>query len=208
MKPDIQSIPMVDLKTQYQRLQSEMDQAILDVVRSSRFIKGPVVQAFEEELASYLDVKHVVACANGTDALQIATMALDLQQDDEVIVPAFTYVATAEIIGLLKLKPIMVDVDPQDFNVTVEAIEKAVSDRTRAIVPVHLFGQAAPMEQIMDIAEKHDLYVIEDNAQAIGADITYRGHKVKTGTIGHFGTTSFFPSKKPGMLWRWWRHLY
>ena len=168
------------------------------MVRSSRFIKGPVVQAFEEELASYLDAKHVVACANGTDALQIATMALDLQQDDEVIVPAFTYVATAEIIGLLKLKPIMVDVDPQDFNVTVEAIEKAVSDRTRAIVPVHLFGQAAPMEQIMDIAEKHDLYVIEDNAQAIGADITYRGHKVKTGTIGHFGTTSFFPSKNLG----------
>ena len=198
MKSEVQSIPMVDLKSQYAKLQSEMDAAILEVVRSSRYIKGPVVQAFEEELASYLDVKHVIACANGTDALQIATMALDLQQEDEVIVPAFTYVATAEIIGLLKLKPVMVDVDPLDFNVTVEAIEKAISDKTRAIVPVHLFGQAAPMEQIMDIAEKHDLYVIEDNAQAIGADITYRGNNVKTGTIGHFGTTSFFPSKNLG----------
>ena len=190
---------MVDLKKQYAHIQDEIDQAVLDVIRSTRYIKGPVVQAFEEELAAYLDVKHVIGCANGTDALQIAVMALELQPGDEVIVPAFTYVATAEIIGLLRLTPVMVDVDPEDFNITLDAISDAITPHTKAIVPVHLFGQSARMEEIMTLARKHDLYVIEDNAQAIGAEYTFNnGDTARAGTIGHIGTTSFFPSKNLG----------
>lgn len=192
-------LQMVDLKGQYLKIQEELDRAVLDVVRSTRYIKGPVVAAFEEELAGYLGVKHVIACANGTDALQIAVMALGLEPGDEVIVPAFTYVATAEIIGLLRLKPVMVDVDPDHCNITREAIESAITPATKAIVPVHLFGQSAPMKEILELAQLHDLYVIEDNAQAIGADYLHGdGQSAKAGTLGHIGTTSFFPSKNLG----------
>lgn len=193
------NINMVDLKGQYQALQAEIDTAVLDVVRSAYFIGGPKVNEFKENLESYLGIKHVIPCANGTDALQIAMMALDLKPDDEVIVPAFTYVATAEVIGLLGLKPIMVDVDPDTFNITAEHIKPFISDKTKAIVPVHLFGQSADMAAIMELAKENNLYVVEDNAQAIGADYTYpNGTKVKTGGIGHIGCTSFYPSKNLG----------
>jgi dTDP-4-amino-4,6-dideoxygalactose transaminase len=192
-------IHMVDLNRQYLDIKEEIDQAILDVVRSTRFIKGPVVEAFEDELSQYLRTQHVISCANGTDALQIALMALDLNPGDEVIVPAFTYVATAEVIGLLKLTPVMIDVDPDTFNITADLIEAAITSRTRAIVPVHLFGQSAPMEEIMALAESRNLVVIEDNAQAIGADFyNSQGKSFKTGTVGHIGCTSFFPSKNLG----------
>lgn len=190
---------MVDLKTQYQHIQEKIDSAVLNCIRSTAYINGPEVKAFADELATYLGVKHVIPCANGTDALQIAMMALDLQPDDEVIVPAFTYVATAEVIGLLRLKPVMVDVNHDDFNANIEAIRQAITPRTKAIVPVHLFGQCADMEAIMKIAEEHHLFVIEDNAQAIGADYTFSdGRVLKAGTIGHIGCTSFFPSKNLG----------
>jgi UDP-2-acetamido-2-deoxy-ribo-hexuluronate aminotransferase len=191
-------IHMVDLHRQYQHIQKEIDQAILDVIRSARFIRGPVVEAFEDELAQYLDVQHAISCANGTDALQIALMALDLKPGDEVIVPSFTYVATAEVIGLLRLRPVMVDVDLNNFNITADRIEEAITSRTKAIVPVHLFGQSAPMEEIMQVAERHGLFVVEDNAQAIGASCQFKGKMRKTGTIGHIGCTSFFPSKNLG----------
>ncbi len=194
----IENIQMVDLKKQYQHIQEEVDQAVLEVIRSTRYIKGPVVAGFEEDLANYLGVKHVIGCANGTDALQIAMMALGLEPGDEVIVPSFTYVATAEIIGLLRLKPIMVDVDPLYFNITEEAIRSAITPRTKAIVPVHLFGQSAPMDAIMQIAKEHALFVVEDNAQAIGSDYYGQEKTQKTGTIGHIGCTSFFPSKNLG----------
>ena len=189
---------MVDLGTQYAKIKSEVDAAIEEVLQSTRFIKGPVVEAFEDELADYLGVKHAIAVANGTDALQIALMALGLKPGDEVIVPSFTYVATAEVIGLLRLTPVMVDVDPQHFNITAPIIEAAITDKTKAIVPVHLFGQSAPMDEIMDLAKRHNLYVVEDNAQAIGA--VYHGIKGKAhaGTIGDIGCTSFFPSKNLG----------
>ncbi len=192
-------IHMVDLKSQYLKIKDEVDDRISEVIASSRFIKGPVVTRFEEDLEEYLDAKHVISCANGTDALQIALMALDLQPGDEVIVPSFTYVATAEVIGLLRLQPVMIDVDPSTFNVTGELIEAAITDRTKAIVPVHLFGQSAPMDEVMAVAEKHNLFVIEDNAQAIGSDyIKKPGLKKKSGTTGHIGCTSFFPSKNLG----------
>lgn len=195
----IQNIQMVDLKTQYHHIQKEIDQAVLDVIRSTQFINGYAVKDFQSALEGYLDVKHVIPCANGTDALQIAMMALDLKPGDEVIVPAFTYVATAEVIGLLKLKPVMVDVDPQTFNITPEIVAAAITPKTRAVVPVHLFGQSVDMEGIMKLADLHDFYVIEDNAQAIGADYRYSdGSTSKTGTIGHIGCTSFFPSKNLG----------
>lgn len=197
--PITDQIQMVDLKSQYANLKDEIDQAVLDVIASSRYIKGPVVEAFERELATYLHVKHAIGCANGTDALQIALMALGLKPGDEVIVPSFTYVATAEVIGLLGLTPVMIDVDPGHFNVTAELIAPAITEKTKAIVPVHLFGQAAPMEEIMDLAHTHGIYVIEDNAQAIGSDYTFSdGRQAKSGTIGHIGTTSFFPSKNLG----------
>ncbi len=192
-------LQMVDLKTQYEKIQSEIDEAVLNVIRSTMFIGGPEVKGFQDELEAYLNVDHVIPCANGTDALQIAFMALGLQPGDEVIVPAFTYVATAEVIALLKLTPIMVDVDPDSFNLTPEIFEAAITPRTKAVVPVHLFGQCVDMEGIMKIAEKHSIYVIEDNAQGIGADYTFSdGRVAKSGTIGHIGCTSFFPSKNLG----------
>ena len=190
---------MVDLKGQYEKIKDEIDAAILDVVRSTAYINGPAVRSFQENLEKYLDVKHVIPCANGTDALQIALMALGLKRGDEVIVPAFTYVATAEVIGLLGLSPVMVDVDPDTFNVTADIIEAAITPKTKAVVPVHLFGQCADMEPIMDVAEKHGIFVVEDNAQAIGSDYTFAdGSKKKAGTIGDIGTTSFFPAKNLG----------
>lgn len=192
-------LQMVDLKTQYQRIKGEIDTAVLEVFRNADFINGGKVRAFQTDLEQYLQVNHVIPCANGTDALQIAMMALDLQPNDEVIVPSFTFVATAEVIALLQLKPIMIDVDRHTMNCTAELIEKAITPRTKAIVPVHLFGQCCDMEAIMQVAEKHNLYVIEDNAQAIGADYTFsNGKSQKAGTIGHIGCTSFFPSKNLG----------
>ncbi len=190
---------MVDLATQYAKIKPEIDLAIQEVLGSSIFIGGPVVNQFRINLENYLDVKHVIPCANGTDALQIALMALDLQPGDEVILPAFTYVATAEVIALLRLTPIMVDVNSDDFNVNLEEIRKNIGPKTKAIVPVHLFGQAAQMEEIMKIAEEHNLFVVEDNAQAIGSNYYFtNGQSKKAGTIGHIGCTSFFPSKNLG----------
>ena len=195
MKP----IQMVDLKSQYEKIKSEIDEAILNVLASTSYINGYEVKNFQANFEEYLGVKHVIPCANGTDALQIALMACGLQTGDEVIVPTFTYVATAEVIALLKLKPVMVDVDEKTFNVTSEIIEKAVTPRTKAIVPVHLFGQTCDMEAIMKVARHHRLIVIEDNAQAIGSDYSFtNGRKKKSGTIGHIGCTSFYPSKNLG----------
>ena len=195
----IMQIEMVDLKGQYNKIKTEIDHAVISCIASASFINGPAVKEFQLNLEQYLGVKHVIPCANGTDSLQIAMMALDLKPGDEVICPAFTYVATAEVIGLLGLTPVMVDVDPNTFNLTATAIEKAITSKTKAIVPVHLYGQSCDMEPIMKLAEKYNLYVIEDNAQAIGADYTFSdGSVVKTGTIGHIGSTSFFPSKNLG----------
>ncbi len=195
----IMQIEMVDLKGQYHKIKTEIDQAVISCIASTSFINGPAVKEFQTDLALYLGVKHVIPCANGTDSLQIAMMALELQPGDEVICPAFTYVATAEVIGLLGLTPVMVDVDPKTFNVTARDIENAITPKTKAIVPVHLYGQSCDMEAIMQLAKKYNLYVIEDNAQAIGADYTFAdGSKAKTGTIGHIGSTSFFPSKNLG----------
>jgi dTDP-4-amino-4,6-dideoxygalactose transaminase len=190
---------MVDLKKQYAEIRKDIDQAIDDVLESSAFINGPVVTDFSKNLAAYLQVKNVVPCANGTDALQIAMMALGLKPGDEVITPSFTYIATTEVVALLGLTPVFVDVDKQTFCMDPASIEAAITPRTKAIVPVHLYGQSSPMEAIMDIAARHCLAVIEDNAQAIGADYVYaNGIKKKTGTIGTVGTTSFFPSKNLG----------
>lgn len=190
---------MVDLVGQYNKIQKEVDEAVINVIRSSAFINGPEVKSFQKELEDYLDVKNVIPCANGTDALQIAMMALDLQPGDEVITACFTYVATAEVIALLKLKPILVDVDPETFDIDVEQIKKVITPKTKAIVPVHLFGQCANMDAIMEIAKEHNLYVIEDTAQAIGASYTSKDGSVKkAGTIGTIGCTSFFPSKNLG----------
>jgi dTDP-4-amino-4,6-dideoxygalactose transaminase len=195
----MKKIQMVDLQSQYQKISAEIDQAIHEVVVSTKFINGPAVKEFADELAVYLSVKNVVPCANGTDALQIAMMTLDLQPGDEVIIPAFTYVATAEVIALLKLTPVMVDVHPATFLIDTNQIEQAITPKTKAIVPVHLFGQCADMEKIMQIAQHHNLYVIEDTAQAIGADFIFSdGTKMKAGTIGNIGATSFFPSKNLG----------
>ncbi|MFM2207678.1 MAG: hypothetical protein RL213_1653 [Bacteroidota bacterium] len=190
---------MVDLVGQYEKLQPEIDKAVLDVIRSSAFINGPEVKAFQSELEKYLGVKHVIPCANGTDALQIVMMALGLEPGDEVITADFTYVATAEVIALLKLKPVLVDVDPETFTIDVSAVERAITPKTKAIVPVHLFGQCAPMDELMQLARKHNLFVIEDTAQAIGAEYTFPdGTRRKAGTIGTAGCTSFFPSKNLG----------
>ncbi|WP_138477159.1 DegT/DnrJ/EryC1/StrS family aminotransferase [Dyadobacter bucti] len=192
-------IQMVDLKGQYAKIKPEVDQAIQNVIDTTAFINGPQVKTFSADLAEYLSVKHVITCANGTDALQIALMALGLEQGDEVIVPCFTYVATVEVIALLKLKPVVTEVDPDTFNITAELIEKAITPRTKAIVPVHLFGQSADMAAIMAIARKHKLYVIEDTAQALGAEyVGIDGSSKKAGTIGDIGCTSFFPSKNLG----------
>jgi dTDP-4-amino-4,6-dideoxygalactose transaminase len=192
-------IEMVDLKGQYDKIKNEIDQAVLECLSSTAYINGPAVNEFQLQLEKYLDVKHVIPCANGTDSLQIAMMALGLKPGDEVICPAFTYVATAEVIGLLGLTPVMVDVDPNTFNLTSKEIERAITPKTKAIVPVHLYGQSCDMEPIMGLAEKFDLFVIEDNAQAIGANYTFSdGRVAKTGTIGQIGSTSFFPSKNLG----------
>ena len=193
------SIQMVDLQSQYQRLKPELDAAMLGVAADCTYIKGPALVEFEANLAAYLNVKHVIGVANGTDALQIAFMALGLIPGDEVIVPSFTYVATAEVIGLLRLTPVMVDVDLESFTISIEDIKKAITAKTKAIVPVHLYGQSADMEAILAIAKEHQLYVIEDNAQAIGSDFTFsNGETAKTGTLGDIGCTSFFPSKNLG----------
>lgn len=192
-------IQMVDTRTQYHKIKPEVDKAVIDVMESTAFINGKPVQEFSSNLSSYLGVKHSIPCANGTDALQIAMMALGLQPGDEVITPSFTYIATTEVIALLRLTPVFVEVDAKTFCINPTAIEKAITPKTKAIVPVHLYGHAAPMEEIMAIAKKHNLYVIEDNAQAIGCDYTFsNGTKKKTGTIGHIGTTSFYPSKNLG----------
>lgn len=190
---------MVDLKGQYLRIKSQVDAAIMEVLMETSYINGPQVTLFKNNLEKYLDVKRVIPCANGTDALQIAMMALDLKPGDEVIVPAFTYVATAEVIALLKLKPIMVDVDKDSFNITPEIIEHAITNKTRAVVPVNLYGQCADLESIREICDRKGLFMIEDNAQAIGADyILKNGKRVKSGTVGHIGSTSFYPSKNLG----------
>ena len=192
-------IQMVDLKTQYSRIKHEIDQAIMSVINSAQFINGDEVRAFAQNLSTYLDNAFVIPCANGTDALQIALMSLDLEKGDEIIVPAFTYVATAEVIGLLGLKPVLVDVDPFTFNTSSALIEEHISPKTRAIVPVHLFGQSSDMEDILALAKKFNLFVIEDNAQTIGAKYMFsNGDSDFTGCIGDIGTTSFFPSKNLG----------
>jgi dTDP-4-amino-4,6-dideoxygalactose transaminase len=192
-------IQMVDLKAQYNRIKSEVDVAIQEVIDTTTFINGPAVGAFQKDLEHYLHCDHVIPCANGTDALQIAMMALGYKPGDEVITASFTYVATAEVIALLGLKPVLVDVDPKTFNIDPEAVEKAITDKTVAIVPVHLFGQCAPMERLMEIAKKHNIDIIEDTAQAIGAEYTFSDGSVKkAGTIGRVGATSFFPSKNLG----------
>jgi UDP-2-acetamido-2-deoxy-ribo-hexuluronate aminotransferase len=190
---------MVDLQTQYQRLKPQIDKAVLDVMESTRFIGGPEVENFRDELSKYLGSKFVIPCANGTDALQIAMMALGLKPGDEVIVPTFTYVATAEVIALLGLTPVMVDVDADTFAIDLNQVKDAIGSKTKAIVPVHLYGQCADMEALMKLADAHGIHVIEDNAQAIGSDYHFSdGRSAKSGTIGAFGCTSFFPSKNLG----------
>jgi dTDP-4-amino-4,6-dideoxygalactose transaminase len=195
----MREIQMVDLKAQYKKIGPEIDSAIKSVLESTAFIKGPDVQLFEQELQQFMEVKHVVSCANGTDALQLAMMALDLKPGDEIITPNFTFIASIEVVALLGYKLVLVDPDPGTFNISVDNVRKAVTPRTKAIVPVHLFGQCADMESLMEIAEEHSLFIIEDAAQATGTDYIFKdGTRKKAGTIGHIGTTSFFPSKNLG----------
>ena len=195
----MKKIQMVDLQTQYQHIKEDIDRGIQSVIESASFIKGPAVASFQARLEAYTGAKHVIPVGNGTDALQIALMALGLQPGDEVITPTFTFIATAEVVALLGLTPVVVDVDWDEMNISVEAIRKAITPKTKAIVPVHLFGQCANMEAIMDIAREHGLYVIEDACQAIGAEYTFSdGSKQQAGTMGHIGCTSFFPSKNLG----------
>lgn len=195
----MKKIQMVDLKSQYDQIKDTVNASIQEVLDTTAYINGPQVHSFQKSLETYLDAKHVIPCANGTDALQIAMMGLDLKPGDEVITADFTFAATVEVIALLQLTPVLVDVEPDTFNISVEAIRKAITPKTKAIVPVHLFGQAADMEAIMALAAEHNLYVIEDNAQAIGADYKYAdGSKKKAGVIGHVASTSFFPSKNLG----------
>ena len=195
----MKNVPMVDLAGQYKKIKTEVDSAIEQILTNTSFINGPAVKQFQTNLEKYLGVKHVIPCANGTDALQVAMMALNLKPGDEVITTSFTFIATAEVIALLQLTPVLVDVDPGTFNIDPDAIERAITPKTKAIVPVHLFGQSADMDRIMEIAEKQNLYVIEDNAQAIGADFYSKDGSIKkAGTIGHIGCTSFFPSKNLG----------
>ncbi len=195
----MKKIQMVDLQGQYQHIKDNVNKAFTSILDSAYYIGGPEVKGFQQDLEKYLDVKHVIPCANGTDALQIAMMGLGLQPGDEVITVDFTFAATVEVIALLQLTPVLVDVDATTFNMDIEALKKAITPKTKAIVPVHLFGQCANMEEIMKIAKEHNLFVIEDNAQAIGADYTFSdGTKKKSGTIGNVGTTSFFPSKNLG----------
>ncbi|AZB02167.1 DegT/DnrJ/EryC1/StrS family aminotransferase [Chryseobacterium joostei] len=195
----MKKIQMVDLQSQYYKIKNDVDNAVLNVMDSAAFINGPEVKSFQNELESYLEVKHVIPCANGTDALQIALMALDLKEGDEVITADFTFAATVEVIHLLKLKSVLVDVDYDTFTISTDDLRKAITPKTKAIIPVHLFGQCANMEEILKIAEEHNLYVIEDNAQAIGAEYTFSDGTVKyAGTMSTVGTTSFFPSKNLG----------
>lgn len=195
----MKKLQMVDLKSQYEHIKEEINTGIQEVLESTAFINGPKVVEFQQNLEKYLGVKHVIPCANGTDALQIAMMALGLKPGDEVITADFTFAATVEVIALLGLTPVLVDVEEDTMNISIEAIEKAITPKTKVIVPVHLFGRAANMQAIIDLAQKHQLYVIEDNAQAIGANYTWNnGEKQKVGTIGHIGATSFFPSKNLG----------
>jgi UDP-2-acetamido-2-deoxy-ribo-hexuluronate aminotransferase len=195
----MKKIQMVDLQSQYYKIKNDVDNAVLNVMDSAAFINGPEVKSFQNELESYLEVKNVIPCANGTDALQIALMALDLQEGDEIITADFTFAATVEVIHLLKLKSVLVDVDYDTFTISTEAIKKAITPKTKAIIPVHIFGQCANMEEILKIAKEHNLYVIEDNAQAIGSKYTFSDGTVKSaGTMGTIGTTSFFPSKNLG----------
>ncbi|WP_339684824.1 DegT/DnrJ/EryC1/StrS family aminotransferase [uncultured Nonlabens sp.] len=195
----MRKIQMVDLQGQYEGIKDRINTGLQEVIESAAFINGPEVHAFQKELEEYLGVKHVIPCANGTDALQIAMMGLGLKPGDEVITADFTFAATVEVIALLNLTPVLVDVNPYNFNIDIEAVRKAITPQTKAIVPVHLFGQTANMDEIMAIAKEHDLYVIEDNAQGIGSNYMHsNGSKSKTGTIGHVGTTSFFPSKNLG----------
>ena len=195
----MKKIQMVDLQSQYAKIKDVVDPAIAEVMDSAAFINGPKVHQFQKNLEDYLGVKHVIPCANGTDALQIAMMGLGLKPGDEVITADFTFAATVEVIALLQLTPVLVDVDPVTFNIDIEAIKKAITPKTKAIVPVHLFGLAADMDAVMDLANEHNLFVIEDNAQGIGANYTHSdGSKTKTGAIGHAASTSFFPSKNLG----------
>jgi dTDP-4-amino-4,6-dideoxygalactose transaminase len=190
---------MVDLQSQYKFIKDKVDKSVINVMDNASFINGPSVKSFQKNLENYLDIKHVIPCANGTDALQIAMMGLDLKPGDEVITADFTFASTVEVIALLNLTPVLVDVELETFNIDCSKIRKAITSKTKAIVPVHLFGQSANMEEIMEIAREHKLYVVEDNAQAIGSEYQFSsGSKVKTGTIGDVGTTSFFPSKNLG----------
>ncbi len=192
--------PMVDLVSQYKKIKPQVDAAIMEVIENAAFIKGPAVSKFQHHLREYLGVKHVIPCGNGTDALQLALMALDLQPGDEVITTSFTFIATAEVIALLKLTPVLVDVLPDTYNIDPKAVERAVTPKTKAIIPVHLFGQSADIHAILKIAQKHNLFIVEDTAQALGADFTCpeSGNTKKAGTFGHIGCTSFFPSKNLG----------
>ncbi|KUJ55691.1 DegT/DnrJ/EryC1/StrS family aminotransferase [Chryseobacterium aquaticum] len=195
----MKKIQMVDLQSQYYKIKNDVDNAVLNVMDSAAFINGPEVKSFQNELETYLDVKHVIPCANGTDALQIALMGLDLQEGDEVITADFTFAATVEVIHLLKLKSVLVDVDYDTFTISTEQIRKAITPKTKAIIPVHIFGQCANMEEILKIAEEHNLFVVEDNAQAIGSQFTFSDGTVRfAGTMSTVGTTSFFPSKNLG----------
>ncbi|WP_159778201.1 DegT/DnrJ/EryC1/StrS aminotransferase family protein [Flavobacterium sp. 9AF] len=195
----MKKLQMVDLKSQYEKIKTEVDASIQEVLDTNTYINGPLVHQFQADLEKYLGVKHVIPCANGTDALQIAMMGLDLKPGDEVITADFTFAATVEVIALLQLTPVLVDVDMDTMNISIEGIKKAITSKTKAIVPVHLFGRAANMDAIMEIANEHNLYVIEDNAQAIGANYTNsKGEKTKVGAIGHVAATSFFPSKNLG----------
>lgn len=195
----MKKIQMVDLQSQYNKIKHEVDKSVIGIMEEATFINGPIVKTFQKNLEQYLQVKHVIPCANGTDALQIAMMSLGLKPGDEVITSNFTFASTVEVIALLNLKPVLVDVDLKSFNIDCEKIEKAITTKTKAIVPVHLFGQPSEMEKIMNIAEEYNLFVIEDNAQAIGSSFQFSsGYIQKTGTIGDIGTTSFFPSKNLG----------
>lgn len=195
----MEQIQMVDLRRQYTQIKDQIDEAINEVLQSTQFIGGPIVTRFAEQLSSYLGVRHVIPCGNGTDAIQIALMSLGLQPGDEVITPSFTFIATVEVVALLGLTPVFVDVDPHNFNILPAAIEKAITTKTKAIIPVHLYGQSAPMEEILAIAKRHNIDVIEDTAQAIGGYYTFSdGRKAMNGTMGTVGTTSFFPSKNLG----------
>ncbi len=194
----MQQIQMVDLQTQYKRLQKEIDEGIQQVIEGAKFINGPEVKNFAANLANYLGVKHVIPCANGTDALQIALMSAGIKPGDEVITPDFTFIATVEVVALLGAKPVLADVNLEDFTIDVNQLESLITEKTKAIVPVHLFGQCANMATLMDIARKHNLKVIEDSAQAIGSDYYIKDKPSKAGTLGDFGCTSFFPSKNLG----------